>query len=172
MLVLMRLKEFGRIPQPEWKGGLMRAVVTKKMIGLMERLGESGLIEYLKEHRAAMSADKLQMTPNKWVIMARGSLLDDYRGKGVVPTEDDAWVWSMWNGYLKQEANQSLHDFFASCKMVSIHTSGHASPDILKRFAEAMRAKVLIPVHGEAWATWKEQFPNCSIIDNGQSLYL
>jgi hypothetical protein len=29
---------------------------------------------------------------------------------------------------------------------------------------------VLIPVHGEAWGTWKEQFTNCLVVDNGQSL--
>jgi len=65
-----------------------------------------------------------------------------------------------------------LHNFFAPCKMVSIHSSGHASPDILKRFAEAMRAKVLIPVHGEAWATWAEYFPNLKAASNGEWLEL
>ena len=172
MLVMMRLKEFANIPQPEWEGGHMRAVVTKKMMNFMDRLGEPGLIEYLKQHRAAMSADKLPATPEKWVIMARSSLVDDYREKGVVPTKDDTWVWSMWNGYLEQESTLPMREFFAPCQKAHIHSSGHASSDILQQFAEAMRPTVLIPVHGEAWSIWREKFFNCTIVDNGEQHYI
>jgi ribonuclease J len=172
MLVLMRLKKFAKIPQPEWKGGHMRTVVTRKMMGLMERLGEPELIEYLKGHRAAMSADKLPMTPEKWVIMARSSLVDDYRGKGVVPTKDDTWVWSMWNGYLEQESTRPMREFFTPCQKAYIHSSGHASPDILQKFAEAMRPKLLIPVHGECWQTLSEHFSNLRVVMDGEWLGL
>jgi ribonuclease J len=170
MLVMMRMKEFASIPQPEWDGRHMIAVVTNKMKSVVNRLGEPGLIEYLAQHRAAMSADKLPATPEKWVIMARGSLLEDYAAKGVIPNERDAWVWSMWKGYLEKESSRSLQEFFAPCRKEYIHSSGHASPDVLQRFAVAMRANVLIPVHGEAWETWKEHFSNCSILENGQVL--
>ena len=168
MLVLMRLKAFANIPQPEWEGGHMRAVVTKKMMNFMDRLGEPGLIEYLKQHRAAMSADKLPATPEKWVVMARSSLVDDYRGKGVVPTADDTWVWSMWNGYLEQDSTLPMREFFAPCQKAYIHSSGHASPDVLQKFAEAMQPKVLIPVHGETWNVWAEQFPNLRMAVDGE----
>ena len=171
MLVLMRLKELGKIPQPDWKGGHMRAVVTGKMINLMKRLGEPELVDELKRHKAAMSAKALVADPKRWVVMARGSLLEDYAAKGVIPNGQDAWVWSMWTGYLEQESNRSMHEFFAPCRKEYMHSSGHASPDLLKRFAEAMQPQVLIPVHGEAWGVWKKQFPNCSIMSNGQSIY-
>ena len=172
MLVLMRLKEFAKIPQPEWKGGHMRAVVTKKMMSLMERLGEPGLVEYLQRHRAAMSADKLLTTPPKWVVMARSSLVDDYREKGVVPTEDDTWVWSMWNGYLEQESTLLMRDFFAPCQKAYIHSSGHASLEVLQKFADAMQPKMLIPVHGEAWEEHQAAFANLHTLQNGQTITL
>jgi len=172
MLVLMRLKEFANIPQPEWKGGHMRAVVTRKMMDLMKRLGEPGLIEYLIRHQAAMSADKLPATPEKWVIMARSSLVVDYRGKGVVPAEDDTWVWSMWNGYLEQESTLPMRDYFAPCQKAYVHSSGHASLEVLQQFAEAMRPKILIPVHGEMWDAWAEHFPNLRAATDGEWLEL
>jgi ribonuclease J len=150
----------------------MIAVVTNKIKRLMNRLGEPGLIEDLVQHRAAMSADKLPATPDKWVIMARGSLLEDYAAKGVIPNEQDAWVWSMWKGYLEKESSRSLQEFFALCRKEYIHSSGHASPDVLQRFAVAMRADVLIPVHGEAWNNWQEHFPNLKIAANGEWLEL
>ena len=172
MLVLMRLGKFADIPQPEWMGGHMSAVVTRKMMRLMNRLGEPDLVEYLKSHGAAMSASKLAATPEKWVIMARDSLVDDYRGKGVVPTENDTWVWSMWNGYLEQDSTSLMRDFFEPCQKAYIHSSGHASPDVLRRFAEAMRPKMLIPVHGEAWEAHKGTFQNTHIAENGEWIVL
>jgi ribonuclease J len=172
MLVLMRLKEFAQIPQPEWRGGHMRAVVTKKMMRWMERFEEPGLIEYLKRHRAAMSADKLLATPEKWVIMARSSLVDDYRKKGVVPTQEDTWVWSMWNGYLERESTLPMREFFAPCQKAYIHSSGHASPDILRRFAEAMQPKALIPIHGGAWKDRQTTFANFHMLQNGECFVL
>ena len=150
----------------------MRAVVTKKMMRLLDRLEEPGLIEYLKKYRAAMSADKLPATPEKWVIMARGSLVEDYRKKGIVPTQEDTWVWSMWNGYLEQESTVPLREFFAPCQKAYIHSSGHASPDILRRFAEAMQPKVLIPVHGAGWRARMEEFPNLRAAADGEWLEL
>ena len=173
MLVLMRLKEFGNIPQPEWRCGHMKAVVTTGIQRLMKgRLREPELIEYLIQYQAALSADKLIANPRKWVIMARGSLLEDYAKKGVVPNEQDTWVWSMWDGYLKKERSRPMREFFASCQQKYIHTSGHASPDVLKQFAEAMQPKILIPVHGEGWHAWAKYFLNIRAAMDGEWLDL
>jgi ribonuclease J len=167
MVVLMRLGEFDKnIPQPEWEGGHMRAVVTNKMKFVVERPGEPNLVEYLKRHSAAMSAKALAANPERWVIMARGSLLADYAAKGVIPNERDAWVCSMLDGYLKRESSQAMREFFAPCRYKYIHSSGHASQEALHRFAESMQAKMLIPVHGEAWEAHKENFPNIHILPN------
>ena len=37
-----------------------------------------------------ISAAKLAETPEKWVVMARPSLIRDYTPKGVTPNPDDA----------------------------------------------------------------------------------
>lgn len=168
MMVLMRLGKFADIPQPEWKGGHMRAAVTSRMTYLAERLGEPDIVENLKKHNAAMSAARLAETPGKWVIMARSSLVDDFARKGVVPSGDDVWVWSQWKGYLEQESSQKMKDFFASCRMEYIHSSGHASPDVLRIFAESMRPKMLIPVHGEMWGKNADAFKAIRLAQNGE----
>jgi ribonuclease J len=166
MLVLIRLGEFGKIPQPEWRCGHLKAVVTNKMLSLVKRLGAPELVKHLIKYYAAIKAETLAADPARWVIMARGSLLEDYAAKGVIPNEQDAWVWSMWKGYLEQESSQKMKDFFAPCRMEYIHSSGHASPEVLQRFAEAMRPKVLIPVHGETWEIHKKHFPGVHILPN------
>lgn len=168
MLVLERLKEFASIPQAEWGGKHMRAAVTAKMSRLLKRLGEHEFIDHLKNHRAVMKADHLAKTPEKWVIMARSSLVDDFAQKGITPDESDAWVWSLWKGYLEQESSQKMKDFFAPCRMEYIHSSGHASPEALRRFAEALAPKMLVPIHGENWQAQQKEFSNLIHMNNGQ----
>ena len=169
MMVLMRLGKFAKgLPQPEWSPTCMRAAVTSRMTYLANRLGEPDIVSDLKKHNAAMSASWLAKTPEKWVIMTRGSLVDDFARKGVAPDKDDVWVWSQWKGYLEQESSQKMKDFFAPCRMEYIHSSGHASPEVLQQFAKAMNAKMLIPVHGENWQEYSGSFSNNVHINNGQ----
>ena len=168
MLVLERLKEFASIPQAEWGGKHMRAVVTQKMSNLLKRLGEHGFIDYLKSHRAVMKAEHLAKTPEKWVIMSRSSLVDDFAKKGVVPDENDIWVWSLWKGYLEMDSSLKMRDFFSPCQKKYIHSSGHASTEVLQKFAEALKPKKLIPVHGEAWGERQENFASVHMLTNGQ----
>ncbi|MDR0827961.1 MAG: MBL fold metallo-hydrolase [Desulfovibrio sp.] len=172
VMVLMRLGKFAKIPQPDWEGGHMRAVVTSRMKYLAEPLGEPDIVDNLKKYNAAMSAARLDKTPEKWVIMTRNSLVDDFIRKGVMPNKNDVWVWSQWKGYLEQESSQKMKDFFVHCPMEYIHSSGHASPDVLQLFAESMRPKILIPVHGEAWREHKALFSNIQILQNGDWLEL
>ncbi len=68
MLVLMRLGEFANIPQPDWGGMHMQAVVTSGMNYLMERLDEPNLVETLKKDDAATGAARLAGNPEKWVV--------------------------------------------------------------------------------------------------------
>lgn len=85
------------------------------------------------------------------VIMLRDSLVRDYEKAGVRPQPEDAFVWSMWAGYLK--TGEGAHGWCSrgGAKMVHLHTSGHAAPDDLRAFAEAMNAQVVVPVHGANW---------------------
>jgi len=53
-------------------------------------------------------------------------------------------------------------------KKAYIHSSGHASPDILHRFVETMRPAMLIPVHGENWGYYASVFDGMSLIANGE----
>jgi len=170
MLVLTRLKEFGHIPQPDWEDGHMLTVVTSKMSNCLKRIGVPNFVEELKQKKAAIGAKQLASEPKRWVIMARDSLLNNYAAKGVMPTERDAWVWSMWKGYLEKESSRSMKEFFAPCKKEYIHSSGHAPLGVLRRFAEAMNPKMLVPVHGEAWQSQVEGFPNLRIAKNGEWL--
>jgi ribonuclease J len=87
-----------------------------------------------------MSAKKLAATPEKWVVMVRPSLMRDYAKSGVEPNVADAWSWSMWRGYLKNDDGRLVQKWFddGGSQAAHVHTSGHASSADLRAFANSM----------------------------------
>lgn len=166
MHVLMELGEFAQLPQPGTHQGFC-AVATKRIGRLMKRMGQDDIVEKLIELKSAMSAKRLADTPEKWVIIIRSSLVEDFRTSGVVPDERDTWLWSMWHGYRDKENNVQLNDFLQPCRYEEIHTSGHAIPDVLTDFVKRVSPHVLIPVHCDCPEEFAKKFPNAHVADNG-----
>jgi ribonuclease J len=168
--VLEALAAFGKLPQPDWPA--MKVVVTSAFSRMYRRKGDEAFVERMVPH--GMSAKKLVATPEKWVIMVRPSLVRDFEPAGITPTPDDAWSWSMWRGYLKNEDGARLQEWFerGGARAAHIHTSGHASPTNLRAFAKSMDPTWLVPIHGVAWDTETEGFPPIRRLADGEPLLL
>ena len=63
--------------------------------------------------------------------------------------DDALYIFSQWEGYWEQDSNSYLRDWLNKYTVpkVSIHTSGHASPSDLKRFAVALAPERIVPIH-------------------------
>jgi ribonuclease J len=124
--------------------------------------------------RFGIPAKKLSATHEKWVVMVRPSLMRDYARNGVEPNADDAWSWSMWRGYLKNDDGRLVHKWFddGGSQAAHLHTSGHASPVDLRAFATRMQPALLVPIHGVAWDTEAEGFPSIRRLTDGESMML
>lgn len=166
--VMEALAEFGKLPRPGWNN--LKVVITSAFGRMYRRTGREGFVERMVPH--GISASKLAQTPSNWVAMVRRSLIDDYVHKGVLPNSNDAWRWSMWSGYLKNEDGLLVQRWFddAGSRAVHIHTSGHASPSDLKAFAHAMNAKQFVPIHGEAWDGDTTGFPSIRRLADGEAM--
>lgn len=164
--VLETLAAFGRLPQPDWPA--MKVVVTSAFARMYRRKGDEAFVQRMVPH--GISAKKLAATPEKWVVMVRPSLVRDYEPAGVEPNSDDAWSWSMWRGYLKNEDGARLQEWFerGGAQAAHIHTSGHASPANLRAFASSIDPKWLVPIHGVAWDTETEGFPPIRRLKDGE----
>lgn len=53
-----------------------------------------------------------------------------------------------------------------------VHTSGHATVDKLKRFADALNPKVLIPIHTFKANSYLKLFDNVKLLSDGKELCL
>lgn len=168
--VLDLLRDHGRLPQPGWEN--LKVVVTGAFARMYRKTGRGDFVERMA--RNGIAARKLVETPSRWVAMIRPSLRRDYERQGVAPTHDDAWSWSMWGGYLKNDAGSEVRSWFdaGGARAVHIHTSGHASPDDLRAFAGNIRAKCLVPIHGNSWDTEAAGFPSVRRLGDGEVLVI
>ncbi len=161
--VLDRLAAFSNnLPRLGWEG--LRAVVTTSISRLYEnpdRLGKPEVVDRIARSGQAFGAARLEEGDRRTVIMLRPPLLRDFLRTGVVLTGADAWVFSMWSGYLDRPGYDVVPDSFAAVGVDPelIHTSGHASTEDLLAFARAVSPKTLVPVHGEVWDDHVKDFP-------------
>lgn len=168
--VLEMLAAFGRLPRPGWRD--LKVVVTSSFARMYRNTGREAFVARMAKF--GIPADKLNQNPSHWVVMTRPSLMRDYVFKGVMPTAQDAWSWSMWPGYLAGGDGQEVRAWFdgGQCPAVHIHTSGHASPADLRRFAGKINPKTLIPVHGVNWDGEVDGFPPIRRLRDGEPLVL
>ena len=150
----------------------LKVVVTGKIARMYDnpaRLDNEAFVEKCASSGNAFSAAKLA-GGNQDVIMLRPSLWTDFERKGVTLNPDDAWVFSMWAGYLQENDYPDLRRRFeeAGATIQQIHTSGHAAPDDLVRFAQAVAPKCLVPIHGEAWDRCLHRFDNVRRLNDGE----
>ena len=80
---------------------------------------------------------------------------------------DSAIVYSMWSGYLKEgpAKNEYLCDFLKPYKITAfIHTGGHALPEEIREFADAVNPAHVIPIHTEHPDAMRELLPERDIV--------
>jgi ribonuclease J len=143
--VLDLISDGTRLPRAGFDN--LKGVITN---GLRKHYEQHGKEDFVKR-MAVNGISARALEGSNHIIMARDGLLRDYISKNVSPTSDDAFSYSMWKGYL-DKPNQTL-DWFktAGTHIEHLHTSGHASGADLRKFAKAISADAIIPVHGQNW---------------------
>ena len=114
---------------------------NKKLQDLMEEFGFVALIR-----------------PNYWSKWMLARYYDE---------TDSAIVYSMWSGYLKEgpAKNEYLCDFLKPYKITAfIHAGGHALPEEIKEFADAVNPAHVIPIHTEHPVAMRELLPERDIV--------
>ena len=83
------------------------------------------------------------------------------------PLHEASFIYSMWSGYLK--SNPKFKEFTDQYKipMKIIHTSGHAYLHDLKRLAEALKPRMIVPIHTLSGDEFKNHFTNVYRFDDG-----
>lgn len=150
----------------------LKVVITRGLVRMYSdptRMNRPGFFDSCCSSGYAFSAANLESVDRN-VIMLRPALLTDYRTKGVTLSSRDTWVFSQWSGYLEQPDYKEMRQLFADAGAAFkiIHTSGHASPEVLKDFAARIGARHLVPIHSFNWDAHLGDFANVMRLKDGE----
>ena len=112
--------------------------------------------------------EKLSNLASSSVMLFRPSMTKELEKADCL--EGASLIYSLWPGYLKDARYQWFHDWLKKHQipLTHCHTSGHAPEDDLKRFAEAISSKRLIPIHSFEPNAYKKLFKNVDIRNDGE----
>ena len=162
--VLDRISDGTGLPRPGFPN--FKVVITSRLRRAYESLGRKDFIVRMVQS----GMDAKDLVAGRYVMMLRSALIPDYKSAKVAPEADDAYNFSMWRGYLKEDYHREALEWCEAggSAIAYIHTSGHASPADLRAFAGALQPKVVIPVHGEAWDEHCDGFGNVKRLSDGE----
>ena len=121
--------------------------------------------------------DEISRDTSKYLFPCRMSFFKDI--EKFISEEKINVIYSQWLGYLNDDKNYGAKELRAwkegkdpGVNFVYAHTSGHATLDDLKRFAEAINPKMLVPVHTENKGSFENYFNNVVLLDDSKPFIL
>lgn len=152
------------IPQAGWNSVRVFVPLSQRVRVKKEEAFER--IDLVKPHR--LYADKLGSQADKLVMTFRHSMAAELDRAGCLA--DAHAIWSMWPGYLDEPAGARLRAWLDrhDIPLTVAHSSGHATVNDLRRFAAAVDAHQVVPIHTSAPQRFPELFANVRLRKDGE----
>ncbi|HEY8082028.1 MAG TPA: MBL fold metallo-hydrolase [Solirubrobacterales bacterium] len=152
------------IPQADWER--IRVYVPQSQRVRVKEAKEFWRVNDLGASR--IYTEELSHDPSRWVMSFRSSMTWELERAGCL---QGAWaLWSMWPGYLDgklgEQTRQDLEDL--GIGLTVVHASGHASVKDLQRFAAAINANKVVPIHTDAPRRFTSIFKHVEAHPNGE----
>lgn len=144
------------VPQADWEDVRVFVPLSQRIRVKREHAFER--INWVRPHR--LFPEELGPLAHKLVVTFRSSMANEFERANCLAGA--RVLWSMWPGYLDESAGASFGAWLAdrAIPRTLAHSSGHASVADLQRFASAVAATQVVPIHTNA----PDRFP--SLIDN------
>jgi ribonuclease J len=161
---ILRTIDNPRLPQPEWEG--IKVFLPDSQRRQIIKHRQFKVSEGYKPYR--IYPKQLAAEANRSVMLFRPSMVRDLEKAECLQAAK--LIYSLWPGYLQRKELRSFYKWLTkrSIPLIHCHTSGHASPQDLQRFAKAIAPKMLVPIHSFATKRFKEYFNNVKMKKDGQ----
>ncbi|MEK6802706.1 MAG: MBL fold metallo-hydrolase [Nitrospirota bacterium] len=153
-----------KLPQATWNGvkvflpaSQKRQIKKMRRYDIVNRYADSRIYPEALADEAARS-----------VMLFRPSMTKELERAECI--EGSRVVYSLWSGYLKQEKQQPFLEWLTrhGIPLAHCHTSGHASPEDLRRFAKTVAPRMLVPIHSFEGRRFKDYFDHVEVKQDGQ----
>ena len=168
--VLGAVKDFASIPHPSSAYERLKVFYPYY---LSRRLADQDRQEILYRYKNfKISRAEIKEYAGKTVMMVRPSMQIDLDRMDILPGA--TFIYSMWKGYQDEKSVGRLMEFARQKKMDVryIHSSGHATPQTLKKLIDASKAGVVIPIHTAHPEKFYDLSANIRLLEDGEKLHL
>lgn len=141
--VVSRLSDDG--PKPSDKYKIIKVYYPQRIERLIKDFGRSDLLDEFRKYE--IKKRELEKKSYKICMLIRSSMLSDFKYSDNF--ENSIFIYSLWDGYLKDEKMKELIKFYKNRNMqfVGLHTSGHLFAKDLEEIIQKICVKTVIPVH-------------------------
>lgn len=131
------------LPQSDWDGVAVYIPQAQR-----RQIKAGGWFDLLERHRKnRIYEEEIAKNASQYVLLFRPLHRKDLTAAQCL--NDAQFIYSMWQGYWDSGSYAEIKEWLEQHQipMQSIHTSGHADPQTLKRFVHAMQPGRLVPIH-------------------------
>jgi len=153
-----------RIPQSNWPNIAIYIPQRQRV-----QIKNNQWFDLIKRHsKNRIFIEDLKQISTKSVLLFRPIHISDLEKAELM--DNAVYVYSQWEGYWERDSFSYIREWLSEHNItkISIHTSGHASIDHLKQFAEALKPSRLVPIHTFMPETYKELFNNVELHIDGE----
>jgi len=145
------------IPQSQWD-----QIALCIPQGQRIQIKKNGWFDALDRHsgRRIYPKKHLAKKPGDYALIFRGLWMNDLERAECL--DGACLIHSQWEGYLNEPRFKDIDTWRQRHGMTFhyAHTSGHACPAKLKRFANALSPKILVPIHSAVLENFDSIYPN------------
>ncbi|MHC4216227.1 MAG: MBL fold metallo-hydrolase [Planctomycetota bacterium] len=165
--VLHKLKDISKhLPQFDWRN--IRVKFTQYHADALVRAGLKKLLYVFNPRRIDMP--EINENKSRIMMLARDNSIFPKLVKNIDDIEGAILIHSMWEGYLSDELRQFCED--KGLLIEQVHISGHAKIEDLERFVDALKPKMLVPIHTFDSERFPVLFDNVKLFEDGQEFEL
>ncbi len=163
--ILDKLNKISKgIPRFDWKN--IRVKFLKHHADALANNNKKDLLYLYNERKINM--EEINNKKDRILMLARDNSVFPRILKNINSIKGSKIIYSMWDGYLTEDFKNFCNE--KGLIVESVHTSGHAELEDLKKFANALNYKKLIPIHTFDKERYPEYFKNVQILEDGEVL--
>ena len=151
------------IPQHDWREHMKVLFVDNRHTLLMQK---DGILEKFK--KSEVKYEDILKDKEKYLVKDLFAVRNKFAAdKNLSKT---TLIYSMWDGYLEDDERLRLFWEENKVPIIHVHTSGHAHVADLKKFADALKPKMIIPIHTFEAEKFPAIFQNVKLLKDGEEL--
>jgi len=165
--ILDKLNKISKgIPRFDWKN--IRVKFLKYHADVLAKNNLKDLLYLYNEQKIDM--DEINDKKDRILMLARDNSVFPLILNKIDSVKGAKIIYSMWDGYLTDKFKRFCNE--KGLIIEQVHTSGHAELEDLKKFANALNPKKLIPIHTFDKERYPEYFKNVKIISDSEVFVL